>query len=280
MPPQYWAGRFMALHDRFHNELLEPFRLARINKAQIAKPSLPPLTSKASAAAQNNPSTSIYSVTRVSPSKHIPGSDRSTTDQDAHSRQPSRIPQSATSGAILQRSSYSSSGNSNQPDPESPFSTQSTLINEQLVTTVAHKHPLTITSKLPPSHPSRPLLTSTITSMTFTASATTDPRRSRLRNLGLCTATTSLRHIEATEAEAEGGDEARVRRALAHLERACLTDAARLSLRQWRMAVRINMPDNIINNNNKRDNMNTSIRITGMDMDTSLGEGDARWSDG
>ncbi|KAL2172673.1 hypothetical protein VTG60DRAFT_4119 [Thermothelomyces hinnuleus] len=38
MPPQYWAGRFMALQDRFHNELLESHRLARICGGQSAQP--------------------------------------------------------------------------------------------------------------------------------------------------------------------------------------------------------------------------------------------------
>lgn len=101
MPPQYWAGRFMALHDHFHNELLEPHHLARICKVQAAQSPLSECTNQASAAAQNNPSTSAYAITRVAqPSKR--GSQQNGTSQE-----PSCIPQSATSGAILQSTPYS-----------------------------------------------------------------------------------------------------------------------------------------------------------------------------
>ncbi|KAK4099476.1 hypothetical protein N658DRAFT_165436 [Parathielavia hyrcaniae] len=196
MPPQYWAGRFMALHDRFHNELLGSSHLARVSEAYAAK------SRKTSAAAQNNPSTSVYAVARASPSKHIPGSD-TTVDQNPRSRQPSRIPQSATSGAILQQSS-SHSNNNKKPDLRSPFSSQSTL---PPATTSHNNHPSTTATK--PRH------------LTITTTTTT--------------ATTSLRSTEASmEGEAEAQDEARVRRALAHLEGWCLTDEARLSLRAWR----------------------------------------------
>ncbi len=99
MPPQYWAGRFMALHDRFHNELLEPHHLARICEAQAQSP-LPDFGSRPPAAAQNNPSTSVYALARLGrTAKHIPS-------QHSSPRQPSRIPQSATTGAILQSTSY------------------------------------------------------------------------------------------------------------------------------------------------------------------------------
>jgi hypothetical protein len=97
MPPQYWAGRFMALNDQLQNALLEPERLARVCMGQ--KPILAPSSSNtaaAAAAAHNNPSTSAYAIRRLA---HRIAS-------GGYSRQPQqperRIPQSATSGAVLQ----------------------------------------------------------------------------------------------------------------------------------------------------------------------------------
>lgn len=97
MPPQYWAGRFMALNDQLQNALLEPERLARVCMGQ--KPILARSSSNtatAAAAAHNNPSTSAYAIRRLA---HRIAS-------GGYSRQPQqpvrRIPQSATSGAVLQ----------------------------------------------------------------------------------------------------------------------------------------------------------------------------------
>lgn len=123
MPPQYWAGRFMALHDQFHNELLEPQNLAQImgnnGDPTINSSSTNGYEPPSSAASRNNPSTSVYGLPRGIHSINL-------ESKAGHSRHPSRIPQSATSGAILQTSTYSTACTSSparrfyQPPPYSP----------------------------------------------------------------------------------------------------------------------------------------------------------------
>ncbi|KAH6842707.1 hypothetical protein B0I37DRAFT_393186 [Chaetomium sp. MPI-CAGE-AT-0009] len=210
MPPQYWAGRFMALHDRFHNELLEPHQLTRICETQAAHP-LADFTRPASAATQNNPSTSAYAITR------------STANQTSPSRQPSRsrIPQSATSGAILQSTPYNT-----QPDLPSNLHTASTLSpvhKPTTTTTYRHRHhhyhhlPTTDENSIP-SHPP-----TTTTTTTTTAPAPEKTKPTHAANAPNRVVTTHL----------ADDDEARVRRVLLRLEYMCTTDAARVSLRQW-----------------------------------------------
>ncbi|EAQ84822.1 hypothetical protein CHGG_08836 [Chaetomium globosum CBS 148.51] len=221
MPPQYWAGRFMALHDRFHNELLEPYHLTRLCEAQAAHP-LADFTRPASAATQNNPSTSAYSIPRST-----------AKSQTSHPRQPSsshsRIPQSATSGAILQSTSYNL-----QPDPLSNLHATSASSSVRKLTTTTttasyrrrnpqhHHHPLPTTDEnsIPEHPPTGNTTTTTIPKTNKTPPPThQNPNQNRVL-------TTHLADDEAS----------RVRRVLLRLEYMCETDAARLSLRQWRVA--------------------------------------------
>ncbi|KAL2147522.1 hypothetical protein VTI28DRAFT_8777 [Corynascus sepedonium] len=87
MPPQYWAGRFMAMSDRFHNEVLEPARLT-----------------------QNEFSASVYANPRAVQAG------RYTSTLNNLSPQPnrSRISLSTTSCAILQSTLYNT-----KPSPPS-----------------------------------------------------------------------------------------------------------------------------------------------------------------
>ncbi|KAJ4287440.1 hypothetical protein N0V88_007713 [Collariella sp. IMI 366227] len=96
MPPQYWTGRFISLQDRFRNELLDPFHFAR-RMCEIPTRSHTQSVSEASAAAQNNPSTSVYAVGRE------------------RRQVKSGIPQSATSGAILQSTPYGAKEGAAEP---------------------------------------------------------------------------------------------------------------------------------------------------------------------
>ncbi|KAK3292435.1 uncharacterized protein B0H64DRAFT_347259, partial [Chaetomium fimeti] len=224
MPPQYWAGRFMALHDRFHNELLEPHHLTQICETQAAHP-LADFTRPASAATQNNPSTSAYAITR------------STANQVSPSRQPSRrrLPQSATSGAILQSTSYNT-----QPDPSSDLHAVSTLspVHKPATTTSYRRrhnqyHLPTTDENSIPEHSPAPTTTTTTNSnkTTTTAPSQTAPTT---------TTTTTTKHTHNTgthhrivATHLADDDESRVRRVLLRLEFMCTTDAARVSLRQW-----------------------------------------------
>lgn len=226
MPPQYWAGRFVALHDHFHNELLEPDHLALICETRTQSP-LPDLTS-ASAAARNNPSTSIYAITRSSVTRtHLLG-------QTNFARQPSRIPQSATSGAILQSTPYNVqpshyrlpslgnpsidlSGNHPATSSSTSFTTarsaHSTVQHPRLFPSTAATNENSIPKLTHHHHHPKPPTTTTTT----TSSASTT-RYSRPKEGG------------------EDDDRARTRRVLAHLEALCTTPAALGSLRAWQAA--------------------------------------------
>ncbi|KAK0709905.1 hypothetical protein B0T26DRAFT_786791 [Lasiosphaeria miniovina] len=112
MPPQYWAGRYTGLRDKFQNELLESDNMKIIIEAHSARSSarkhnLPnsvePIPSTNMLI---NPSTSAYALTRIMPTarpvnyepayQYRKGADNSAT------RPIRRIPQSATSSAILE----------------------------------------------------------------------------------------------------------------------------------------------------------------------------------
>ena len=195
MPPQYWAGRFMALHDRFHNELLEPHYLTRICEAQAQSP-LPDCGSRAPAAAQNNPSTSVYALARLGrTSKHIPG-------QHSSPRQPSRIPQSATTGAILQSTPCSIPSHLH---PTSPPSLNKRGTAQRLLINSNNHHPPTTTANKTKPDPIPP--------PTTTAKTTT-----------------------LKEPEPLPDDNALTRRALLHLAQHCATPAARASLVAWQVS--------------------------------------------
>ncbi|KAK4155600.1 hypothetical protein C8A00DRAFT_41788 [Chaetomidium leptoderma] len=202
MPPQYWAGRFMALQDRFHNEMLEPHQLSRICQAQGALSFLPDLTSSraSAAAAQNNPSISAYALTRVArtaSSKYKPA-------QNGGTRLPSRIPQSATSGAILQSTPYGY--------PRSSSFNQSITIPSTVL-------PFTMMAPDENSIPEHP----TAVMMGTGIGTTTLP--------SLNNNTTTYPLLHAAAANDDDDDDIRTRRVFLHLEQLCVTDVARMSLK-------------------------------------------------
>ena len=190
MPPQYWAGRFMALHDRFHNELLEPHLLARICEAQAQSPP-PDFASRASAAAQNNPSTSVYAIARLGRTA------KPVQVQLSSSRQPSRIPQSATTGAILQSTPYNLPFH---PQPASPPSLNKRGTAKPLRT---HSPPRNTHHHNPPT----------------TTNNTTNPIPP-----------------PTTTSTAIPDDNTLTRRALLHLAQHCATPVARASLVAWQVS--------------------------------------------
>ena len=234
MPPQYWAGRFMALHDRFHSELLEPHHLTQLCEAQTAQP-LADFTRPASAATQNNPSTSVFSIPR------------SIANQSSSSRKlnGNRLPQSATSGAILQSTSYNL-----QPDPPSTHgvSTLSSAHKPTTTNTSSYRrrnqqyHLPTTDENSIPEHPSTTnttphFTTATTTATTTTATANTGGAPSKPSS-STTTASTTITAPQKTgqlTTHLADDEESRVRRVLLRLEYMCVTDAAQLSLRQWRV---------------------------------------------
>ncbi|KAK3303188.1 uncharacterized protein B0T15DRAFT_539454 [Chaetomium strumarium] len=242
MPPQYWAGRFMALHDRFHNELLEPRHLTQICEAQVAQFISPPNYSRsqaaqASAAAKNNPSTSIYANTRVAQTrKHTP-----TSSSLNRSRIHSRIPQSATSGAILQTT---------DPYPPPPYS-QATLSSSS-------RHISSSKQILPPTTSSIRIVSTNTRNLHLPTSATTAysggngnalafiPENEHDHDRGIATITTTSSSRNPAPSQVvkskksstylADSEESRARRVLLHLEHMCATPEARASLHSWRTA--------------------------------------------
>ncbi|KAL2128765.1 hypothetical protein VTI74DRAFT_8685 [Chaetomium olivicolor] len=271
MPPQYWAGRFMALQDRFHNELLEPFHLSRMCEVQAA----PRQTSaQASAAAQNNPSTSAYAITRARQASN------SSTTAATFSRLPNsgiRIPQSATSGAILQSTPYTTSATTTDNPPPSyeqmmrlsssrypslggqsttlrlvssgthhllPASgTASTIttIDENAVLEYAHHTGAAARVGMTTNSRNDHLITSSTTATT--------PTQNPSCNLAPTTttaATTAVRGATTGLTAAVADDEtSRARRVFLHLARLCTTAEARASLLDWQVqyACRLGRPE-------------------------------------
>lgn len=126
MPPEYWTGRFMALHDHFHGEVFEPANINTIIEAQAARSSFNN-EDKAEPIVTNNPSTSIYAPTRLP---------RLTFNQNGVGRgsmslnkRPGagvgRLQHSTTSNAILQTSRLPS----NRPKAPSRLTCQDTSLS-------------------------------------------------------------------------------------------------------------------------------------------------------
>ncbi|KAK4039060.1 hypothetical protein C8A01DRAFT_47394 [Parachaetomium inaequale] len=280
MPPQYWAGRFMALHDRFHNELLEPHHLTRLCEAQAAQP-LPDFTRQASAAAQNNPSTSAYALTRSAQASKQPLS------QNGVSRQPSRsrIPQSATSGAILQSTSYNA-------QPSLSFYTQAVSSSSKTASlpVAGHRHlPTTDENcipEYPPSmqHPQTDTTTNHSHNLNHNhnhhhnhhpmsnPSSNTNNHPTTLRKIPSVT-TTSMSNTHLTDDEPS-----RTRRVLLHLEYLCTTDAALSSLRQWQaMYARKTGRDELDQVKGVPIIIKREIMLVWVVVITSLADGEGRW---
>ncbi|AEO59127.1 hypothetical protein MYCTH_94826 [Thermothelomyces thermophilus ATCC 42464] len=254
MPPQYWAGRFMALQDRFHNELLESHRLARICGGQSAQP-FGGITPQASVAPQNNPSMSIYAIPRV-----VQVGRHSSVPNNSSLRPRSRslIPCSSTSCSVLQRTSYNT-----KSSPPSYAHTVRCFSNDNTATVHVpyqnrhgYAHLLTtgentiqeLPSAATPSHShgdgdgsgmknDKACSAITVTGSSICQEANTITINQNTPLTSFTTAAAASASAAATAAAPIDGDDAsRTRRVFVHLESLCTTDAARASLRQWQAA--------------------------------------------
>ncbi|KAK0671888.1 hypothetical protein QBC41DRAFT_218238 [Cercophora samala] len=266
MPSQYWSGRFAALHDKFHNEVLLGRNLNIIVEAQTNRSVNPGNSGNPAArvaAAQNNPSASAYSVSRPIPqlaglARYNQGLSHQTAS-DEHSFHPpvSRIPQSATSGAILQTTPYStrtreppgSATSTRTAYYQKPFSSRPPSYEHSIApgTVTAPVSPIfeTSTDSLPSVPPLPPTLgcpgpkRSHLTGSHITSSK--QEYTSSLSSNDGSTATGDGDYVQATIMAANNAamltdDDARCRRVLVHLEAMCVTETARESLRAWRIA--------------------------------------------
>lgn len=220
MPPQYWTGRFLALHDQFHNEVLEPRNLNTIIEAQVAQFSFCGDNNPApeTAGALNNPSTSVYAPNRIprlslgnyNPPKNLQHS------SNLVARHPSRIPQSQTSNAVLESPQKTSnqnapspmssrlSGPRSQPPSRLPSYDQSTasVVPAPLRLPLRQEPPETRTQKAPKAKKNDPAQ---------------DMRRAFLK----------------AASEALIDDDSRCRRVIVNLEGLCMTEEALRSLYDW-----------------------------------------------
>ncbi|KAK4236013.1 hypothetical protein C8A03DRAFT_17306 [Achaetomium macrosporum] len=237
MPPQYWTGRFMALHDRFHNELLEPHQLTQICEAQKAQFASPPnytssQAARASAAAKNNPSISAYASTRVAQTKRQPPSRSSLNGSRLHSR----IPQSVTSGAILQTT---------MTDPPPSYS-QAISSSSRHVSSSRHILPPATASIRTVSTNTRHLYLPTSTTTAVGGCSgnplTFIPEHEHGHDQGTATTTTAnqapnqVAKSKKSSTYLTDSEESRTYRVLLHLEHMCTTPEARASLRSWQAA--------------------------------------------
>ncbi|KAK3901987.1 hypothetical protein C8A05DRAFT_15901 [Staphylotrichum tortipilum] len=239
MPPQYWAGRFMALHDRIHNELLEPHNLARVYKTQAAAQCPTTASSASQAAAENNPSKSIYAAPRAAQTNK---NSRVSGQQRYH--QPSRIPQSATSGAIIQSSAYKA-----HTPHYSPSSTiLRTSTNENTI----------------PEH------APTVYTIPSTTSTNCHPTTLHLTPQDLPLAPTQPTH---TTQPPQDDDQTRAHRVLALLASHCTTPAALGSLHAWQTEwfLRQNRRQNLLPGTTTNSNNGTcGARIVSISGETIL----------
>ncbi|KAK5654691.1 hypothetical protein OQA88_7015 [Cercophora sp. LCS_1] len=101
MPPEYWTGRFMSLHDRLHTEVFEPQNMNTIIEAQAARALFS--GNEGEAVVMNNPSTSVYAATRLPRSGNY---NRSSLGgrlggRGGSARRPNGLQYSATSNNVL-----------------------------------------------------------------------------------------------------------------------------------------------------------------------------------
>lgn len=122
MPPEYWTGRFMSLHDQFHSEVFEPANINTIIEAQATRSSFNP-ANKTEPVVTNNPSTSAYAPTRL-PRLSLNQNKTGPRGSMSLNKRVGGLQHSTTSNAILQ-----SSGNRpkppsrltySQPSPDEP----------------------------------------------------------------------------------------------------------------------------------------------------------------
>ncbi len=217
MPPQYWAGRFMALHDRLHNELLEPHNLARVCETQATTHCPATANSTSQAAAQNNPSKPIYATPRPA---HTSKYAHTRVSHNQRYNHPSRIPQSATSGAIVQSSAYNIHHTPSYIPPYHSWTVpgaNENTIPEYPVYTI----PKPNSNNNDHSHP---------TTLYLTAQSLNHPTQ----NTTFPAPTTGETHPkEHDEAERQDEEQTRAHRVLSVLASYCTTPAALASLYAW-----------------------------------------------
>ncbi|KAK4199308.1 hypothetical protein QBC40DRAFT_329493, partial [Triangularia verruculosa] len=265
MPSQYWSGRFAALHDKFHNEVLLGRNLNIVVKAQTShsgEVSDNNSTATRAAAAQNNPSASAYSVNRPAPqlaglARYNQGMSQHPATKNLSPRPPvSRIPQSATSGAILQTTPYStrireppgSATSTRMAYYHKPFSSRPPSYEQSIApgTATAPVSPIfegSTDSLLPPPPlptlgcpgPKRSHLTGChVNSQDYNSSLSSSDENTP--NLERSSVQEAMASIAVNSAATLTDDDARCRRVLIHLEAMCVTETARESLRAWRIA--------------------------------------------
>ncbi|KAK0702897.1 hypothetical protein B0T21DRAFT_405523 [Apiosordaria backusii] len=263
MPSQYWSGRFTALHDKFHNEVLLGRNLNIVVEAQTNRSSKA-LNNNSSAAraaaAQNNPSASAYSVNRPVPqlaglARYNQGLSHQAIAQEHYSHPPvSRIPQSATSGAILQTTPYStrtreppgSAATTRTAYYHKPFSSRPPSYEQATAPGTAPVSPILEGSTDSLAQPPLPtlgcpgpkrshLLGSHVNQDYYTSSLSSDDSTTIIDGNNAQAAHMWAAVVVNTAATLTD-DDARCRRVFVHLEAMCVTETARESLRQWRIA--------------------------------------------
>lgn len=268
MPSQYWSGRFAALDDKFHNEVLLGRNLNMVVEAQTNRSGNAGTSSSNSAArAQNNPSASAYSLIRPVPqlaglARYNQGLPSRQTTSHEHSFQGpvSRIPQSATSGAILQTTPYSTRTREQQQPPGSAASTRTAAYYHKALFSRPPSYEQSVGLPGTATAPVSPIFEGSSDSLDSVVPALPPtlgfpgPKRSHLSGLHVQGYASSLSSEDGSVVTVEGDyytqgrgvvvnnaamltdDDARCRRVLVHLEAMCVTETARESLRAWRIA--------------------------------------------
>ncbi|CAP66408.1 uncharacterized protein PODANS_4_4060 [Podospora anserina S mat+] len=268
MPSQYWSGRFAALDDKFHNEVLLGRNLNMVVEAQTNRSGNAGTGSSNSAArAQNNPSASAYSLIRPVPqlaglARYNQGLPSRQTTSHEHSFQGpvSRIPQSATSGAILQTTPYSTRTREQQQPPGSAASTRTAAYYHKPLFSRPPSYEQSVGLSGTATAPVSPIFEGSSDSLDSVVPALPPtlgfpgPKRSHLSGVHVQGYASSLSSEDGSVVTVEGDyytqgrgvvvnnaamltdDDARRRRVLVHLEAMCVTETARESLRAWRIA--------------------------------------------
>ncbi|KAK3384682.1 hypothetical protein B0T24DRAFT_508205, partial [Lasiosphaeria ovina] len=245
MPSQYWAGRYTGLRDKFQNELLESDNMNIIMEAHSARSSarkhnLPNSVEPISSTnVINNPSTSAYAVTGIMPTARLvnyePAYQHQKGADNIATRPIRRIPQSATSSAILETpaSKYKSDGRAlsppyrhdqfdHKPLPKEPSYAEEALSKREL-----------------PLPPSPSIVRERYDRYSLDSENNHSPvhhplggRASGDRGIDQGR-TVMVRQVVAADAAQLMDDEVRDRRVFVQLESFCATTKARKSLHAW-----------------------------------------------
>ncbi|GAB1316102.1 hypothetical protein MFIFM68171_06312 [Madurella fahalii] len=209
MPAQYWTGRFASLQDRFRNELLEPETLTLLIEAHADGSLHDP---RASAVKRLIRRTSLDSHDSLSLLSTIRDHTNRVTSYT------SRIPQSASSGAILQTAAYMApyyEPKAGLPPPATARTTTTTTANPPGMRPGIAIH-------IPNRYRYRRYDTMATTSTTTAAHNPNSKDKQERRE-----------QRDLTVARAD--DAVVVRRALTHLASLCVTDEARESFAAWQV---------------------------------------------